>query len=64
MNKKNIDLHTQEHWKNLFENTTFSSLIVAPIRFVTKEIANNKTICPPTMKSLTHSNTVLFQKQK
>ena len=47
MNKKNIDSHIQEHWKNLFENATFSSLIDAPIKFVTKEIEKNKTICPP-----------------
>ena len=47
MNKKNIDLHIQEHWKNLFENTSFSSLIDVPNKFVTKEIENNKTICPP-----------------
>ena len=64
MNKKNIDLHTQKHWKNLFEDSTFSSLIDAPIKFVTKEIEKNKTICPPIMKSLTHSDTALFQKQK
>ena len=47
MNKKNIDSHIPEHWKNLFEKATFSSLIDAPIKFITKEIEKNKTICPP-----------------
>ena len=47
MNKKNIDSHLPEHWKNLFEKATFSSLIEAPIKFITKEIEQNKTICPP-----------------
>ena len=47
MNKKNIDSHIPEHWKNLFEKPTFSSLIDAPIKFINKEIEKNKTICPP-----------------
>ena len=47
MNKKNIDLHIPEHWKNLFKKATFSSLIDPPIKFITKEIEKNKTICPP-----------------
>ena len=47
MSKKNIDSHIPEHWKNLFEKSTFSSLINAPIKFITKEIEKNKTICPP-----------------
>ena len=47
MNKKNIDSHIPEHWKNLFEKATFSSLIDPPIKFITKEIEKNKTICPP-----------------
>ena len=47
MNKKNIDSLIPEHWKNLFDKDTFSSLIDPPIKFITKEIKKNKTICPP-----------------
>ena len=47
MNKKNIDSHIPKHWKNLFEDAIFSSLINAPIKFIIKEIKKNKTICPP-----------------
>ena len=43
MNKKNIDSHIPEHWKNLFEKATFSSLIDPPIKFITKEIEKNNS---------------------
>ena len=47
MNKKNINSLIPDHWKNLFEQTEFSSLIDAPVKFIIKEIKKNKTICPP-----------------
>ena len=38
MNKKDIDSHIPKHWKNLFEDVMFSSLINTPIQFITEEI--------------------------
>ena len=37
MNKKNIDLQMPKHWKNVFKQPSFSSLIDAPIKFITKD---------------------------
>ena len=47
MNKKNINSLIPEHWKKLFEQTEFSSLVDAPVKFILKELKKNKTIYPP-----------------